>query len=177
MSNIVVITFDNEEEAGKVREALKKTEHQGNLSLDDSAIIVKDADGHVHVKNELDRGVKVGATVGGFLGLFVALLTAPIGVPLLALTVGIFGGAGVGALTDMGVQKSFVKDVSKALKPSTSALFIIVRDGNPNAAIAALKPYKGEVYHTSYDPEAEESLRHVLSKRTNTGATGEETEG
>ena len=175
MSHILVVTFDNEEEAGKVREALKKVQHQGNLSLDDSAIVVKDANGHVHVKNELDRGVKVGASVGGLLGLFVALLTAPIGFPLIALTVGIFGGAGVGALTDMGVQKSFVKDVSNALKPSTSALFIIIRSGNPNAAIAALKPYKGEVYHTSFDPEAEESLRHVLSKRTGTG--GEESEG
>ena len=171
MSHIVVMTFDNEEEASNVREALKKVQHQGNLSLDDSAIVVKDADGKVHVKNELDRGVKVGGAVGGLLGLFVALLTAPIGFPLIALTVGIFGGAGVGSLTDMGIQKSFVKDVSNALKPATSALFIIIRSGNPNAAIAALKPYKGEVYHTSFEADAEDSLRNVLSKRTDTGTT------
>ena len=146
MYHIVVMTFDNEEEAGNVRDALKKVQHQGNLSLDDSAVVVKDAHGKVHVKNELDRGVKVGAS---------------------------FGGAGIGALTDMGIQKSFVKDVSDALKPDTSALFIIIRDGNPNAAIAALKPYKGEIYHTSFEADAEDSLRNVLSKRTN---TGEETE-
>ena len=32
-------------------------------------------------------------------------------------------------------------------------------------AIAALKPYKGEVHHTSLDPEAEETVRRVLKKR------------
>jgi uncharacterized membrane protein len=65
----------------------------------------------------------------------------------------------------LGLQKSFVKEVSEALQPNTSAIFFIVREAEPNAAIAALKPYKGEVIHTSLDPEAEETVRRVLSKR------------
>ncbi|MGD9317584.1 MAG: hypothetical protein PVG56_12155, partial [Anaerolineae bacterium] len=60
MSHLVVVSFDNAEEAAKVRETLRSVQKSDYLSLDDSAVIVKDKDGKIHVKNEMDRGVKVG---------------------------------------------------------------------------------------------------------------------
>jgi uncharacterized membrane protein len=161
MSNIVVITFDNPEEAGKVREAIRRQQRQGTISLDDSAVVVRDQEGKVHVKNELDRGVKIGALGGGLIG----LLLGGLFFPFAGLLVGVLGGMGVGALTDLGIQKSFVKDVQEALQLGTSALFLVVREANPNAAVAALRPYKGTIYHTSLDSEDEETLRRVLAKR------------
>jgi uncharacterized membrane protein len=151
------------EEAGQVRKALSSAQKQNLISLDDSAVVVKDESGKVSVKNELDRGVKVGATAGGLLGLFIGFLLMG---PLATTLIGAVGGAAVGSLTDMGVQRKFVKEVSEALKPGTSALFIIVREANANAALAALKPYQGEVYHTSLPSETEESLRRVLKERS-----------
>jgi uncharacterized membrane protein len=159
MSNLIVITFDNEDEAGKVREALK--EQAANINLDDSAVVVKDAEGEVHVKNEVDRGVAVGAVGGGALGLLIGGLLFPIG----GLVLGALGGALVGKMLDMGVDKKFVDDVSEHLQPGTSALFVIVREANPNVALAALRPYKGKVIQTSLPPEAEAELRRILSER------------
>ena len=72
MSYLIVVTFDNQEEAGKVRAALKSQEKGGRLKLDDSAVIVKDEDGKVHVKDQMDRGIKVGAVGGGAIGLLLA---------------------------------------------------------------------------------------------------------
>ena len=162
MSYLSVVVFDDTEQAGEVRESLKSIEKQGLLSMDDSAVIVKDEDGQVHVKNEVDRGIKVGLAGGGLIGLFVGFL---FGGPIGAMLLGALGGAAVGSLSDLGIQKSFVKDVTEAMKPSSSAIFFIIRDANPNAAVAALKPYKGEVYQTALPPEAEETLRRVLSKK------------
>jgi uncharacterized membrane protein len=159
MSNLVVVTFDNEEEAGKVREALKA--QSANISLDDSAVVVKDAEGEIHVKNEVDRGVAVGALGGGALGLLIGGLLFPVG----GLVLGALGGALVGKMLDMGVDKKFVDDVSEHLQPGTSALFVIVREANPNVALAALRPYKGKVIQTSLPPEAEAELRRILSQR------------
>jgi uncharacterized membrane protein len=51
------------------------------------------------------------------------------------------------------------------MPPGTSAIFLIVRQANPDAALAALKPYKGHVYHTSLSDEREENLRRVLRER------------
>ena len=161
MSNLVVITFDDAEEAGKVHDALRSAEGADYLSLDDSAIVVKDEKGKVHVKNELDRGVKIGAVGGGALG----LLIGSIFFPLTGLLVGVLAGGLLGSAAELGIPKKFVQEVSEDLTPGTSALFIIVRDANPNVALAALKPYKGIVRHTSLSPDAEQELRRVLSKK------------
>jgi uncharacterized membrane protein len=161
MSTIVVITFDNSDEAGQVREALKKIEHGGYLSLDDSAIVVCDEEGKYHVHDEFDRGIKVGAVGGGLLGLMLSVVFTPIG----GLILGAAAGALVGAAFDMGISKKFIKDVEESMEPGSSAIFFIIKDGDPTMALAALKPYKGEVYHTSLNPDDEEQLKKSLSKR------------
>ena len=160
MANLVVITFDDAEEAGRVREALQYAEKSALLSLDDSAVVVKDEDGKVHVKNEMDRGVKIGAVGGGLLGLLIGGLFFPIG----GLMLGTAVGALVGKVADTGVDAKFVKEVSEKLQPGTSAIFFIVRDANPDAAMGILRPYKGHVLQTTLSDEAEAELRRVLSK-------------
>ena len=160
MSHLVVVTFDNAEEAGQVRETLRSAQQADSLSLDDSAV-VKDEEGKIHVKNELDRGIKIGAIGGGLLG----LLIGGIFFPVTGLLVGAAAGALIGKSADVGIDREFVKEVSADLKPGTSAIFFIVREANPNRTLAALKPYKGTVRHTSFPPAAEETMRRVLSKR------------
>jgi uncharacterized membrane protein len=161
MSNLIVMTFDNPDEAGQVRETLRSAQRADYLSLDDSAVLVKDANGKLHVKNEMDRGVKIGAVGGGLLG----LLIGGIFFPLAGLLVGALAGGLLGATVDLGIDKKFVKEVSEDLQPGTSALFVIVREANPDVALAALKPYKGTVRYTSLTPEAEEEIRRILSKK------------
>jgi uncharacterized membrane protein len=161
MSHLVVITFDNPDEAAKVRETLRSAEKADYLSLDDSAVVVKDEDGKVHVKNEMDRGVKIGAVGGGLLGLLIGGFFFPVA----GLLIGAVAGGLIGASTDLGIQKKFVQQVEGDMQPGSSAIFFIVRDANADVAVAALKPYKGNVYHTSFPPEAEEELRRILKKR------------
>ncbi len=160
-SNVVVIVFKDMDEAEKVHHALQSVEHEGRISLDDSAVVVKDEDGKVHVKNETDRGVKIGALGGGALGLLIGGLIFPIG----GLLLGALGGAAIGKLAGLGVDKKFVSEVSEAIEPGNSALFIVAHGGDPNVVLAALRPYKGELYHTSLDPEIQEELRRILSDR------------
>jgi uncharacterized membrane protein len=161
MSNLVVITFDNAEEAGKVRETLRSVERSRHLSLDDSAVVVKDEEGKIHVKNEMDRGTKVGAFGGGVLGLVIGSIVFPVA----GTVIGAIGGALVGKSADLGIDQKFVKEVAEDLQPGTSAIFLIVREADPEVAMAALRPYQGKVRQTSLPPEAEEELRRILKKR------------
>ena len=161
MSTIIVITFENTEEAGKVRETLRSVEHGGYLSLDDSAVVVRDDKGKFHTKDQFDRGVKVGAGVGGVLGLMLAVVFAP----LAGLILGALAGGLIGASTDMGISKKFIKDVEADMQPGTSAIFFVIREGDPTMAMASLKQYKGTLYHTNLDPDDEARLQKVLDKR------------
>jgi uncharacterized membrane protein len=160
MSHLLVVTFENQDEAAQVRQTLRSLQGE-YLSLDDSAVVVKDQEGKIHVKNELDRGVKVGAVGGGLLG----MLITGIFFPVAGLVVGAVAGALVGGSIKLNVDRDFVKEVGEDMQPGTSALFVVVRDADPDVAVAALKPYKGTVRHTSFPPEAEEELRRILSKR------------
>ena len=161
MSNLIVVTFDDPGEAGKVLQTLRSVQKEGYLNLDDSAVVVKDEEGKVHVKNEMDRGVKIGAVGGGLLG----LLVGGIFFPIAGLLVGALAGGLIGKSVDVGVDQKFVKEVSEDIQPGTSALFFIVRDAEPDVAVAALRPYKGTVRHTTFPPEAEEELRRILKKQ------------
>ena len=160
MSFVVAITFDNAEEADKVRETLSKGQKGDYISLDDSAVIVMDEEGKAHVENEMDRGAKVGAVGGGFLGLLIGGLMFPV----VGLVIGVVGGALVGKLAAPGIDKQFVEDVEKDLTPGTSAIIFIVRDTNVDYAMASLRPYKGKIYQTSLPAESEEELRKELKK-------------
>jgi uncharacterized membrane protein len=157
MSNLIVMTFNSRDEARKVRQTLRELERSGRVSLDDAAVIIKDADGKLDVDNEVDRGVKIGAIGGGLLGLLLSFLF-----PLAGIVVGAAGGALVGRMADLGIDPQFVRDVSTSLQPNSSALFVIVRDAAPDIVIAALEPYQGTLYHTTLDPTVEAELRQAL---------------
>jgi len=161
MSDLVVIAFDSMDEAGRVRETMRSVEHQGRISLDDSAVVVRDEEGDFHVKDQVDRGVKIGAVGGGALG----LLLAGVLFPVAGILIGVVGGAMVGKLADTGVDKKFIKDVEEKMEPGTSAIFLLIRDADPNVALIALKPYKGTVLQSTLPPEAEEEVERLLKKR------------
>jgi uncharacterized membrane protein len=162
MSNLVVITFDNPDEALKVRESLRKMESEGYLKLDDSAVVVKEADGKVHLKNEMDRGTQAGAIGGSMVGLLIGSIMFPVA----GLVLGALGGGLVGHLFDKGVDQQFVKDVTEKMAPGSSAIFFILRGNDPGMAIATLRQYDGEIYQTTLPEEAEEALRDALKKRS-----------
>ncbi len=162
MANLVVIVYDDPNGAEEMRKTIASVEKMGRIKLDDSAVIVKDAAGKVHVHNQMDRGVKVGAVGGGAIG----LLLASIFFPVAGILIGAIGGALVGSAMDMGVSKKFVKDVADDLQPDSSALFILVREADPTLALAALRQHEGtgRVYHTTLSDEDEKQLREAVEK-------------
>jgi uncharacterized membrane protein len=157
MQQLIVITFDNPDDAGNALKSLRQIEKSGHLHLNDTAVVVKDAEGKTHVKNEVSSGTETGAVIGGLLGPFLFFAF-----PLAGIAFGAGAGALIGKLFDTGVDQKFVKDVRAALEPNNSALFIVGDKGDPNAVLAALRPYKGKVHQTTLSPELEEQLRHAL---------------
>ncbi len=161
MSYIVVITFEDETEAAKARQSLGEAQKHGYLELGDAVTVVKQPDGKVRVKDEFDKAVALGAISGGFLGLLISSFFFPI----MGLVLGAIGGGLVGKTIGMGVDKKFIEEVSEALQPGTSAIFLVVRGEYLSYMIGSFDPYQGKIYHSSLPVDAEESLRQVLSKR------------
>ena len=159
MGQLIVLVFDDPATAGNLRETLRELDHERKLDLDDTAVVVKDADGKVHVDNQVDQGVKYGVLAGGVLGAMVLFMF-----PLAGLVAGATAGAVLGRHAKMGIDKAFVKEVQQSLVPNSSALFLMVSDADPHATLAALRPYHGtgRVYYTSLDPKRERRLQKAL---------------
>jgi uncharacterized membrane protein len=157
MSQLIVVSFDDMEQAQQVLDTLKKQLSQGTVKIDDAAVIVKDESGKVKVKNQADTGVKWGAFGGGVLG----VLLAGIFFPLAGIAIGAAAGALIGKSLNLGVDKKFVQDVTESLKPGSSALFVI-GSGNPAVVRAAFEPYKGTLLQTTLDTEGVEQLKDAL---------------
>lgn len=157
MAELIVLTFEDTEQAGAALEALKKMQHHGQVEIKDAAVIVKDESGKVEVKNQMDSGTKGGAVAGGFLGLLLAGLFFPVA----GVLIGAIGGALIGKSLNYGVDDKFVKSVTESLKPGMSALFV-VGSGRPAAVRGALQPFKGTVYQTTLSDEAVKTLEDAL---------------
>ncbi len=157
-SSLIVIAFDNVDEAEKCHAALVQGKKEGVLQIDDAAVIVKDANGKAHVKNQVSHGTLAATGVGGLLGLLLGTVFFPIG----GLVMGLAGGALVGRMMDTGVDGKFVKEVEKEIQPGTSALFVLVGNADPTAELAILRQFKGKVLQTNLSTEAEDNLRKAL---------------
>jgi uncharacterized membrane protein len=157
--SLVVLAFETMDEADKVHEALVKGMKAGLLQIEDAAVVVKDEEGKVNVKNQVARGTWISTGVGGALGLLIGGIFFPLG----GLVMGLAGGALVGRMMDLGVDSSFVKDIEQEIKPGTSALFVLISNADPAGALALLRPFSGKVLQTNLSTQAEEGLRRALA--------------
>jgi uncharacterized membrane protein len=66
-SSLIVIAFDNVDEAEKCHAALVQGKKEGVLQINDAAVVAKDADGKVHVRNQVSHGTWAATGVGGLL--------------------------------------------------------------------------------------------------------------
>ena len=62
----------------------------------------------------------------------------------------------------LGVDKKFIDEVTESLTPGMSALFVMVKGGDVNMAIAAFRPYDGKILQTTLSEEKVAALEQEL---------------
>jgi len=116
---MLVVVFNNESKAYEGRKALQDLDNDGTISLYAYAVLAKDANGKVTVKQDDDFG-PVGTLVGTSVGSLIGLLGGPAGLAIGA-TAGVLGG-GLFDLHNVRIGEDFIEDVSKALLPNKLAI-------------------------------------------------------
>jgi uncharacterized membrane protein len=95
------------------------------LKIVNAAVLVKDADGEVSLKETGDLGAGQGRLFGAITGGLIGLLAGPAGV-----VIGALAGAGAGGFAakriDMGLSDEFLKGFQERLQPGGSALVVLV---------------------------------------------------
>ena len=158
-SNLVVIAYEDQFKAEEVRTMLRKMQQEYLIDLEDAVVAVKDDKG----KGKLHQMYKLaaaGALSGGFWGALIGLIFMS---PLLGMAVGASAGAVSGALTDVGINDDFMKNLAASFQNGTSVLFVLVRKATADKVLAELQGTGGKVIKTSLTHDEEAKLQEVLS--------------
>jgi uncharacterized membrane protein len=118
---VLVAAFNDPNRAAEIMGELKQGKKAGLIGIIDAAVVVKDADGKLKVKDAKRRSTK-GMITGGVVGGVLGLLAGPVG--LLAV-----GGGAIGALAGKAsgsALKAEMKEIGTALTPNSSAIVAII---------------------------------------------------
>jgi len=147
-----------------MRDRLLSLQKQQLITIDDAAIMKKDANGKPKLE-QLNNMAGVGALGGAFWGMLFGLLFF---IPFMGLAVGAAAGAIAGSMSDVGIDDKFIKQVGESITPGTSALFLLVSNAVVDKVLEQTKDLKYEVLQTNLSQEQEDNLLGAISASDNT---------
>jgi uncharacterized membrane protein len=159
MSNLIAIAYPDVDTARSVSAELSQLSKEQSIVLDDIVIVERRPDGKVKLHQAIGTaaaGAAGGALWGGLIGLiFLA--------PLLGMAVGAAAGGAAGALTDVGVDDKFMKELGTHLKDGGAAIVVLVRQSTPDKVLPRISQFGGEIIQSSLDDETEAQLQAALA--------------
>ena len=159
MSKLVVIAYDAPHKAAEVRARLRKMQKEQTIDLDEALVAIKDEDGDV----SLLQTYKPTATAAPMRGFWNSLVGLILMNPVLGMATARRANAVTGALTEVGVDEDFVKDLTATFLNGTSVLFALVREASTEKVFAELRGTGGRVLETTLKHEEEEKLQAALN--------------
>ena len=159
MSTLVAVSYAEPYRAEEVRLMLRKMQKDYLIDLEDAVVAVKDEKGRVKLHQAVNP-TAFGPVSGGFWGSLIGLIFLN---PLLGAVVGTAAGAITGALTDVGIDDKFMKQLAVSAKPGSSLLFVLVRNVTVDKVLEQLKGTGGNILKTSLTHEDEAKLQAALS--------------
>ena len=158
MANLVAVAYPDESTAKEVLNVLGRLQTEHSIDIEDAVVITRNQDGKVKLHQSMKpaaAGAAGGALWGGLIGLlFLA--------PLLGMAVGAAAGGAAGALTDVGVDDRFLKELGAKLEPGAAALIVLVHRSTPDKVLPEIQKFGGEVLQTSLSDEQEQQLQKAL---------------
>ena len=148
---LMAAVYKDEEGAKTILDTLEMMHSASNITLADAAIVMKDDDGKLKIKETREvtavKGAKRGAVVTGVLGLiFPPALIASV------LAGGVIGGAW-GRLRDTGIKTGRMKDLGSSLEPGNAAVIALAEPQYVEPITRAMEAYKAEFLRHGFSEE------------------------
>lgn len=158
MPDLIAIAYEDTTTAMSAMDEVGVLAQDLIIQPDAVAAIIRSEDGKYRtVTNQ--HVVGAGATWGLFWGFLFGILFF---VPVLGIVIGAGLGAVMGKITKSSIDKGFQDQIKDALKPGTSALFLIVEQMTGDKATAGLSKFGGTVIKTSLSEADEAELQEAL---------------
>ena len=141
--NVISVAFSEDSNAFMALTELKQLNLQGQLGLHEAAVVVRDEDGKITIRDQVGDDGLVGTASGGFLGLVIGIIGGPLGI--------LIGGAAgmlAGSLFDMhdaDETHSVLGEISASVRVGHPALLAQVTEPSREVVDVAMGVLGGEV--------------------------------
>ena len=181
MSELIVVGFKKDMyRASEVLNDLLRLNDDWVVDLHDAVAVYRDYEGKLRVDQSYQMTTGEGAGWGALWGLMIgSILAIPFTAGASAAAAGaavatgaISGtaiGAGLGAVDasswkdSFGIPEDFVQQVGALVQPGDSAIFAILRVGNPDVVADQFRGYGGTILHTTLSKDQQAKVEKVLS--------------
>ena len=128
------------------------------IDLDEALVAVKDEEGEVSLLQTY-KPIATEAPNRGFWNSLVGLILMN---PVLGMSTSRRANAVGGALTEVGVDQDFLKDLTATFQNGTSVLFALVREASTEKVLAELRGTGGKLLETTLTHAEEARLQAAL---------------
>jgi uncharacterized membrane protein len=154
MDNVLAITFADDQNAFAGLTALKELDDQGQLGLTGAAVVIRNLDGSIEIKDEVGDVGYAGTATGGIVGLLIGILGGPLGVLIGGATGVLIGSLFV--LDDIDDSESVLSEMSHSVLIDRNSVLAEVSEQSPEVVDSAMERLGGSVVRRDvYDVEAE----------------------
>lgn len=161
MSDLIVVAFDDEATGFALRAELVTMQKEYLLELEDVVVATRNSENDIQLHQAVNL-TAAGAVGGGFWGALVGLLFLN---PLMGAAVGAASGAIAGRFTDVGINDDFMREVSHAVVPGGSAVFVLLRKVTADKVLPRLEALHkhGRILRSSLSDADEDRLREAFA--------------
>ena len=159
---LIMVGVPSREIGLEALERLDDAVAEGNITVDDAALVYRNEKGKVKLHQTRDATAKRGALRGGAVGLLVGIVAAPL---VAATAVGAGAGALIGKARDSGVSDKLMKQIGGYIEGEEAALFILADDSSAVTISAVIEEFKAGGADVDYEvipPEAQAFLLEAL---------------
>jgi uncharacterized membrane protein len=158
MTDMIAVTYPNEDTAQKALAELHALHAEHTLHLTDVVLLTREERGAVKIHDEA-HPIAVSAVDGALWGGLLGLLLLQ---PLLGAAIGAAVGGVTGAIADDSGQTQFIKKLGERLAPGHAAVIALIAGGTEDKALPRMAQYGGEILHTSLSQDDEIQLSRAL---------------
>ncbi len=188
MSELVVVAFKQDiERAAVVLGQIRARDEAWSANLHGAVAAYRNDRGELTIDRSYQSSKGEGAIVGGLLGSFVGIVLAALALPVTAgvgtvaaattFVAGAVGGSIIGAKhgavddswwkNELGVSDEFVDNIRATVAAGDSAIFILLREPDPDDLDARFRSYGGVVLRSKLTPEQVAKLHFRINQAAN----------
>lgn len=155
---LIVSVYRGADRAGQVLADLRRSVTDDDFEIKNAAVVAKDRDGKVQLRDSEDVDAGRGALFGAITGALIGLIAGPGGAVAGALAGAATGGLAA-SVVDMGFTNDQLRELQASMPADSSALVLLIEHTWVERLVGELEQRQGKLFRHEVAPDTLDQFR------------------